>query len=236
MAKSNTTSGQPQNASAGFPIYSSFNNELEPSNPGREYGKELARWAGIQLKGAGRLLKTLFVRVTTRIPKWKLNDVDTDSLRKRMSKINWNKDYYSAEAIARSERNPRLQRDIMRVNRIFRDMKQLSDSGHYMGEELRWKLQRKYWTNTRMQPQIGNTLNAVAPPGSYPSPSKTNIPSNSSARDQRVANSVSMGNTSSISQKQQENETRRIKIAYGGGRLGTSIAPRQHRPKRGLGL
>lgn len=234
MAKNNTISGQSQNTD--LPDYSGFSDEFAPSNPGREYGKELLRWTGNRLKEAGRELKTLFIRVTTRIPKWRLNDIDTDSLRKRMSKINWNKDFYSPEAIERSEKSPRLQRDIMRVNSVFRDLKKLSDSGHYMGEELRWKLQYKYWTNTRMQAGTANTLNAVTPAVHYRFPPGTTPPAKMQENAVSKDVSPSTRNTADVSQKQQEKEARRIRVAYGGGRLGTSISPQQRRPKKGLGL
>jgi hypothetical protein len=234
MANSNTISGQSQNT--GLPVYSGFSDESEPANAGQEYGKELLHWTGNRLKEAGQELKALFIRITTRIPKWRLNDIDTDSLRKRMSKINWNKDFYSPEAMARSEKSPRLQRDIMRVNSIFRDLKKLSDSGHYMGEELRWKLQYKYWTNTRMQAGIANTLNDVMPSAHYRFPPGTTPPAR--RQENAVSRDVapSTRNTTEVSQKQQENEARRLRVAYGGGRLGTSISPRQRRPKKGLGL
>lgn len=234
MATTNTISGQSQNTDA--PVYRGFSDDSESLNAGREYGKELMRWAGSQLKGTARLFNALFIRLSTRIPSRAFGGVSTAELDGRMRKIKWSRDYYSREALARGRKKPRLQRDIMRVNSIFRDLNKLSDSGHYMGEELRWKLQYKYWTNTQIHAQIGNTLNAVVPPGSSPSPVKNNIRSNNYVRDNGVATDISKGQTASVSQKQQQNEARRIKVVYGGGHLGTSISPRQLRPKKGLGL
>jgi hypothetical protein len=126
------------------------------------------RWApppfvGTLLKAIGAPLNRAYIRTTTRIPLARFNGVDVKDLDRRMAKINWNKDYYSPDAISKGQKKARNERDIMRVNRIFRDLKKLSDSGDSRAEELRWKLQHRHWTRTKMQPQRANTMGEVRP-------------------------------------------------------------------------
>jgi len=203
---------------------------------GREYAKEFMRWAGRWLGRGGKQLRILFIRLATRIPERGYNGVNTAELNRRMRKINWNKDYYSAEAIARSERSPRRQRTIMRVNSILRDLKKLSDSGHYMGEELRWKLQYKHWTNTRMQPQIRNTLETTVPPAGYQTPVNRAAPGNSQRRESNVNKNMARDIRPDLAQRQQQNAARRKQIAKAGANLLTSVVSRQHKRKKGLGI
>jgi hypothetical protein len=135
---------------------------IKPSD-GMEVGRVAATILGRVLQAIGVAIKQTYIRSTTRIPLAGYNGVNAQELDKRMAKINWNKDYYSPEVIQKGRQKARLERDIMRVNSILRDLKKLSDSGDYKAEELRWKLQHKYWTYTKMQPQRANTTAEVVP-------------------------------------------------------------------------
>ncbi len=236
MALSNKNIGQDPGKDPGFPSPGMYNPMQEEPASGREYAKELLIWAGKVLKQASRGLYVQLVKVTTIIPQRHFNGVDTRGLDRRMRKINWNKDYYSQEAIAKGMRNARLQRDIMRVSSIFRDLKNLSDSGHYRGEEFRWKLQRKYWANTRMHPHTGNTLETVVAPANYMSAAKKEATEYKQDKEKRMDRKPVTGNTVDVSKRQQENEARRIRIAKAGATLLTSLNSRQNKPKKGLGI
>src|ERR1700744_1324336 len=135
------------------------------SSDGMEVGRVAVTLLGRILQGIGVAIKQTYIRSTTRIPLAGYNGVNAQELDKRMAKINWNKDYYSPEVIAKGRQKARLEREIMRVNSILRDLKKLSDRGDYKAEELRWKLQHKYWTHTKMQPQRANTTGEVVPFG-----------------------------------------------------------------------
>ncbi|MBN8856678.1 MAG: hypothetical protein BGO55_06255 [Sphingobacteriales bacterium 50-39] len=234
MAKDNKITEQQHATKKGIPFltYSFLENKQSPS--GREYAKEFLRWAGKSLRQGGKQFRALYIRLATRIPEQGYNGINTAELDRRMRKINWNKDYYSEEALAKGERSPRMQRRIMRANSIFRDLKKLSDSGHYMAEEIRWKLQHKYWTNTRMQPQTGNTLEAVALPASYRS--VRNIADARENSEDQVSGGISRDNRQDTFQKQQQNEARRKQIVKAGANLLTSLVSRQHKKKKGLGI
>ena len=236
MALSNKNIGEDQGKVPGSPSRDGYSDTQEQPSSGREYGKEFLTWAGRWLKNAGERLYAQIVKLATRIPQRNFNGVDTKELDKRMRKINWNKDYYSEDAIAKGLRSARQQRNIMRVNSIFRDLKKLSDSGHHQAEELRWKLQRKYWANTRMHPQTSNTLETIVVPANYLTPAKRSAVGYSQGKESRMDRKPIMGNTVDASQRQQQNEARRAKIASASARLTTSENQYQPRQKKGLGL
>lgn len=139
-----------------------YHPDLSPS-AGTQVGRIATSILGRIFNGIGIAVSQAYIRLSTRIPLAGYNGVNAQELDKRMSKINWNKDYYSADAILKGRSKARLERDIMRVNSIFRDLKRLSDSGDYKAEELRWKLQHKYWTHTKMEGQRSNTVGNIAP-------------------------------------------------------------------------
>ena len=205
------------------------NDSQDPTAAGRELGKKVLAMAGRSLRRSGRQLNALFVRATTRIPERNMNGVNTKTLAKRMAKINWNKDYSSPAAIARSENSPRLQRQIMRVNAVLRDLKKLSDSDNYMGEEIRWKLQRKFWTNTGMKTQMGNTREALTTStGVSESKDRGQVTSSQTTPAKRALLDISNGNVQS--------ESRRTRIAIAAARIFGSGGGRQRKPGKHMGI
>jgi hypothetical protein len=236
------------------PTNNSVYNYLEnlPANE-REFGKEFRFFLGGVLKQTGVMLNRAFIKATNRIPLAGYNGVNAQELDKRMAKINWNKDYYSESAITKSADRPRMERDIMRVNRILADLKKLSDSGDHRAEELRWKLQHRHWTGTKMQGQRRNTTQDVTPLSNHPlkslstgqssvpqtgqsqQPEKTASPENQisqGSRSQRRGTSVT---TNEASQNRQASDVRRARVAFGAGRMGPSYSPRQRKPVRRIG-
>lgn len=236
MAPSNKNTGQERGRDPGIPSTGNYDYLQAQQASGREYAKEFLAWAGKWLRIAGKRVYTQLVKSITIIPRRQFNGVDTKALDKRMRKINWNKDYYSDDAIAMSMQSRRLQRDIVRVNSIFRDLKRLSDSGHHLGEELRWKLQRKYWSDTRMHAQTGNTREVVVI-----SPGKLHLAKNDAAELKQSKGNLMeikpiIGSAVSVSQTLQENEARRLRIAKAGASLLTSLVGKENKRKKGLGL
>jgi hypothetical protein len=103
-----------------------------------------------------------------------------------------------------------------------------------MAEEIRWKLQHKYWTNTRLQPQTGNTLEEVAVPAGYSS--VRNVAAARGNSEDQVTGVISRDNRQDTLQKQQQNEARKKQIVKVGASLLTSLVGRQHKKKKGLGI
>jgi len=207
-----------------------------PPLSGREYGKELLAWTRKQVNVARKQLYPFLLRLVTRIPQRVYNGVDTKELNRRMQKINWNKDYYSTEAIARGQRSPRFQRKIMQVNSILRDLQKLSESDHYKAEELRWKLQHKYWTGTRMQQERGNTLTKVLPAAHYFTGPRMQYPATNLSNGNQKSIAPAISQPMNAETKQQENAARRKRIAAAGASLLSSWTQRSRKPKKGMGL
>lgn len=233
MAKEANTEGQRPRFYKGQPVPDWMPDSLfEPEKPSKDLQIALLQLSTRLFREGLRRIGSLLIRAATRIPDRGYNGIDTRELSRRMRKINWNKDYYSSEALSKGVNSPRMQRQIMRVNSIFRDLKKLSDSGHYMAEELRWKLQYKYWSNTRMRSQIGNTLETVSTPAIN---FKSDIQP-ATGYNQGQGNKVSPRNGIDTSARKQQNEVRRKLIAKAGANLTTSMPGRQHRRKKGLGI
>ena len=237
MAKETNTQDQQRRLYKGQVVPDWMPDSLfEPEKPSKDLQIALLQLSTRVLREGVRRLKILVVRATTIIPAGRYNGIDAKDLDRRMRQINWNKDYYSPEALAKSKNSPRLQRRIMRANSIFRDLKSLSDSGHYMAEELRWKLQHKYWRNTRMEPQTGNTLEQIIAPANHQSLGKTAAPGDTRNKGIQTTRVPARDQSNGPSQKRQQNEARRKKIAMAGASLVTSLVRKEHKRKRGLGI